>query len=315
MCSWPTRSRLPAAAGRRCETSCRRQFNWPVFCAALALMAHLSAGGVPPPTFSRLAAIFWDMASRAEQEILTVAGREVPVSNPQKVLFPQAGHTKLDLVRYYLAVADGALRGAGGRPNVLVRYPERRRRRVLLSKARAAVPARLDRRRHAELSFGPHRGRSRAARRRGACLDGESRLSRAASASRARRRPRPSRRAARRSRPGAGRRLAAGSRGGAASCMRRWRTSAWSAGPRRRARAACTSTFASSPAGRSPRCVVRRWRSRARSNGARRRWPRASGGRKSGTACSSITTRTRRTARSPAAYSVRPGLTRACRRR
>jgi DNA ligase D-like protein (predicted polymerase) len=39
------------------------------------------------------------------------------------VLFPQAGHTKLDLVRYYLAVADGALRGSGGRPNVLVRYP------------------------------------------------------------------------------------------------------------------------------------------------------------------------------------------------
>src|SRR5262245_44066447 len=54
---------------------------------------------------------------------LTVAGREVRVSNPQKVLFPETGHTKLDLVQYYLAVADGALRGAGGRPNVLVRYP------------------------------------------------------------------------------------------------------------------------------------------------------------------------------------------------
>ena len=39
------------------------------------------------------------------------------------MLFPDAGYTKLDLVRYYLAVADGALRGAGGRPNVLVRYP------------------------------------------------------------------------------------------------------------------------------------------------------------------------------------------------
>ena len=63
------------------------------------------------------------MASKAEQEILTIEGREVPVSNPRKVLFPQGGHTKLDLVRYYLDVADGALRGAGGRPNVLVRYP------------------------------------------------------------------------------------------------------------------------------------------------------------------------------------------------
>ena len=39
------------------------------------------------------------------------------------MLFPKAKHTKLDLVRYYLAVAEGALRGAGGRPNMLVRYP------------------------------------------------------------------------------------------------------------------------------------------------------------------------------------------------
>jgi DNA ligase D-like protein (predicted polymerase) len=56
-------------------------------------------------------------------ERLLVAGREISVSNPRKVLFPGPGYTKLDLVRYYLAVADGALRGAGGRPNVLVRYP------------------------------------------------------------------------------------------------------------------------------------------------------------------------------------------------
>jgi DNA ligase D-like protein (predicted polymerase) len=63
------------------------------------------------------------MPSHPEQEVLTVAGREVAISNPRKVLFPKAGHTKLDLAHYYLAVADGALRGAGGRPNVLVRYP------------------------------------------------------------------------------------------------------------------------------------------------------------------------------------------------
>ena len=58
-----------------------------------------------------------------EVELLVAGGREVPISNPGKVLFPEAGHTKLDLARYYLAVAEGALRGAGGRPNVLVRYP------------------------------------------------------------------------------------------------------------------------------------------------------------------------------------------------
>ena len=63
------------------------------------------------------------MASKTERELLSIDGREVSISNPHKVLFPEAGITKLDLVHYYLAVAEGALRGAGGRPNVLVRYP------------------------------------------------------------------------------------------------------------------------------------------------------------------------------------------------
>jgi bifunctional non-homologous end joining protein LigD len=63
------------------------------------------------------------MPSKADQELVFVDNREIPVSNPHKVLFPHSSYTKLDLVRYYLAVADGALRAAGGRPNVLVRYP------------------------------------------------------------------------------------------------------------------------------------------------------------------------------------------------
>jgi DNA ligase D-like protein (predicted polymerase) len=63
------------------------------------------------------------MQENAEREILTVAGRDVTISNPAKVLFPRTGSTKLDLARYYVAVSDGALRAAGGRPNVLVRYP------------------------------------------------------------------------------------------------------------------------------------------------------------------------------------------------
>ena len=58
----------------------------------------------------------------ARKEILEVAGREVTISNPDKVFFPTTGHTKLDLVRYYLAVADGALRGVSGRPMALKRF-------------------------------------------------------------------------------------------------------------------------------------------------------------------------------------------------
>jgi bifunctional non-homologous end joining protein LigD len=63
------------------------------------------------------------VAKKADAEVLTIDSRDVSISNPHKVLFPAAGYTKLDLVNYYVAIADGALRGAGGRPNVLVRYP------------------------------------------------------------------------------------------------------------------------------------------------------------------------------------------------
>jgi DNA ligase D-like protein (predicted polymerase) len=64
------------------------------------------------------------VAKKQEAEILTVAGREISISNPRKLLFPAVRHTKLDLAQYYVAVADGALRAAGGRPNMLVRYPD-----------------------------------------------------------------------------------------------------------------------------------------------------------------------------------------------
>jgi bifunctional non-homologous end joining protein LigD len=64
------------------------------------------------------------VTSKSAHELLNVAGVEVAVSNPGKVLFPEPRYTKLDLARYYLAVSAGALRGAGGRPNVLVRYPD-----------------------------------------------------------------------------------------------------------------------------------------------------------------------------------------------
>ncbi len=57
-----------------------------------------------------------------KKELLEIAGKEVGVSNPDKVFFPALDITKLDLVRYYLAVGDGALRGVGDRPMALKRY-------------------------------------------------------------------------------------------------------------------------------------------------------------------------------------------------
>jgi bifunctional non-homologous end joining protein LigD len=62
------------------------------------------------------------MATSSAAQVLELAGREVTVTNPGKVVFPEAGHTKADLVAYYLAVADGALRGVRGRPMVLKRF-------------------------------------------------------------------------------------------------------------------------------------------------------------------------------------------------
>ena len=63
------------------------------------------------------------MASRTKTELVKVAGREVAITNPDKVLFPEAQLTKRHLAAYYLAVADGALRGVRARPMALKRYP------------------------------------------------------------------------------------------------------------------------------------------------------------------------------------------------
>src|ERR671915_1630312 len=60
--------------------------------------------------------------ARAESETLSLAGHEVTISNPGKLFFADAGITKLDLVRYYLAVADGALVGVSDRPMALKRF-------------------------------------------------------------------------------------------------------------------------------------------------------------------------------------------------
>src|SRR5438067_13125536 len=83
---------------------------------ATAITPSLKASSRPRST----AVIVCDMPER--QEVVVAAGREVAVTNPDKVFFPRAGYTKLDLVRYYLAVAEGAIRGVAGRPMALKRF-------------------------------------------------------------------------------------------------------------------------------------------------------------------------------------------------
>jgi len=60
--------------------------------------------------------------ARGESADLAVAGEIVTITNPGKVFFPDASLTKLDLVEYYVAVADGALRGVRDRPMALKRF-------------------------------------------------------------------------------------------------------------------------------------------------------------------------------------------------
>ena len=55
---------------------------------------------------------------------LEVHGRTVRITNPDKVLFPATGATKLDLVRYYLSVGDGIVRALYERPTQLRRFPD-----------------------------------------------------------------------------------------------------------------------------------------------------------------------------------------------
>ena len=55
--------------------------------------------------------------------MLDVAGRRIALTSPQKVFFSERGETKLDLVRYYLAVAEPLMRAVGGRPTLMQRFP------------------------------------------------------------------------------------------------------------------------------------------------------------------------------------------------
>jgi DNA ligase D-like protein (predicted polymerase) len=58
-----------------------------------------------------------------ESIVIDADGVDVTITNPDKIFFPEAGYTKLDLVRYYMSVAPGALAGVRQRPMVLKRYP------------------------------------------------------------------------------------------------------------------------------------------------------------------------------------------------
>ena len=63
------------------------------------------------------------MVKKETAEVLSIDGREVRITNPDKLYFSRdVKLTKLDIARYYLSIADGAVRGVRDRPNVLKRF-------------------------------------------------------------------------------------------------------------------------------------------------------------------------------------------------
>jgi DNA ligase D len=71
-----------------------------------------------------LAGRYGDEVAGDDAQVLELAGREVRITSPDKVLFRERGETKLDLVRYYAAVADPLMRTMGGRPVLMQRFPQ-----------------------------------------------------------------------------------------------------------------------------------------------------------------------------------------------
>ncbi len=92
---------------------------------ARALRPRDAACAVECARAARLSAGAAEEAHLAQDSVeIGAGGRTVTVTHPDKLFFPEAGYTKLDLIRYYLEVAPGALRGAMRRPMVLKRFPD-----------------------------------------------------------------------------------------------------------------------------------------------------------------------------------------------
>ena len=249
-----------------------------------------------------------------EKEILRINGHEVTVTNPRKVYFPASGHTKLDLVQYYLAVADGALRGAGGRPMALKRFVDGITGQAFFQKRAPEnlPPVHPDSDSDVSRRAGPPTRSSSTTRRdwRGSPTSAASTSIRTPSGPRTSSIPTSCGSTSIRFPASSGR------RSGSSHSRRAtpWPMSAWSGGRRPPVRAGSTSTSGSSRAGRSPRCDARRWPWPATWSAAFPISPRRSGGRRSATASSSTTTRTPRTGRWHRPTRSGRWRTRACRR-
>ena len=179
-------ARLPAASTPRRRRACARPASIAAIAAARS-RATTRRCGSRSRLKSTTSACHAPRAPAASAETLAVDGHEVVITNPSKVLFPQAGYTKLDVARYFLRRRDRRAARLG-RPAQHARpLSGRHRRRILLPEARADGRGRRGSR-CVTIRFpsGRTRGRDRSAARRRSCVAGQPRVPRAASASRSR---------------------------------------------------------------------------------------------------------------------------------
>jgi DNA ligase D len=64
------------------------------------------------------------MGGRSAKVEVEVSGRRLAISSPDKVYFPEIGATKIEVVRYFVAVEEGVLRSLRGRPTAMHRFPD-----------------------------------------------------------------------------------------------------------------------------------------------------------------------------------------------
>ena len=153
-------SRGPAGPGRHPSDESAPRFDIRGSTAAALTSRHAApaTGRLPAP----LASAPWRPGRRSSRSAAARSRSATRTRSTSRA----PGHTKLDLVRYFLAVADGALTGVRGRPMALKRFVDGAEKEPFFQKRAPDNRPGLDARRDADLPVRPDRGRGRRGRRR-----------------------------------------------------------------------------------------------------------------------------------------------------
>ncbi len=100
------------------------RYRWPQRAQARAALAAARASARPHRPSTPPRGYREGMASADQAVHLDIDGRDVRVTSPDRMVFPDRGLTKLDVVRYFMAVGDGIVGALVDRPTTLERWPK-----------------------------------------------------------------------------------------------------------------------------------------------------------------------------------------------